>query len=72
MSCAGLVPVLRLAQQIRLPEIIAAKVSITAPRIRSCAANPVPKLISVIAGMCADAEGIDDLDVLPPKQDHIL
>jgi hypothetical protein len=56
--------VLGLAQQTGLPEIIAAKVSITAPRIRSGAANPVPKLISVIAGMCAGAEGIDDLDVL--------
>lgn len=38
--------------------------SITAPRIRSGAANPVPKLISVIAGMCAGADSIDDLDVL--------
>jgi hypothetical protein len=64
VSCAGLVPVLGLAQQTRLPEIIAAKVSITAPRIRSGAANPVPKLISVIAGMCAGADSIDDLDVL--------
>jgi len=35
VSCARLVPVLGLAQQTRLPEIIAAKVSITAPRIRS-------------------------------------
>jgi hypothetical protein len=64
VSCAGLVPVLGLAQQTRLPEIIAAKVSITASRIRSGAANPVPKLISVIAGMCAGADSIDDLDVL--------
>ena len=64
VSCAGLVPVLGLAQQTRLPEIIAARVSITAPRIRSGAANPVPKLISVIAGMCAGADSIDDLDVL--------
>ncbi len=51
VSCAGLVPVLGLTQQTRLPEIIAAKVSIKTPRIRSGAANPVPKLISVIAGM---------------------
>ena len=64
VSCAGLVPVLGLAQQTRLLEIIAAKVSITAPRIRSGAANPVPKLISVIAGMCAGADSIDDFDVL--------
>jgi hypothetical protein len=64
VSCARLVPVLGLAQQTRLPEIIAGKVSIKKPRIRSGLANPVPKLISVIAGMCAGADSIDDLDAL--------
>ncbi len=64
MSFAGLVPLLGLAEQTRLPEIIAEKVSITTPRIRSGAANPAPKLLSVIAGMCAGADSIDDLDVL--------
>jgi hypothetical protein len=34
--------VLGLAQQTRLPEIIAGKVSINTPRIRSGSANPVP------------------------------
>jgi hypothetical protein len=64
VSCAGLVPVLELAQRTRLPEIIAAKVSITTPRIRFGAANPVPKLISVIAGMCAGADSIDEDECL--------
>jgi hypothetical protein len=64
VSYAGLVPVLGLAQQTGLPEIIAEKVSITSPRIRSGAANPVPKLLGVIAGMCTGADSIDDLDVL--------
>ena len=64
VSFAGLVPVLGLAQQTRLPEIIAEKVSIQAPRVRSGSANPVPKLLGVIAGMCAGADSIDDLDVL--------
>jgi hypothetical protein len=64
VSYAGLVPLLGLAEQTRLPEIIAEKVSITTPRIRSGAANPVPKLLSVIGGMCAGADSIDDLDVL--------
>jgi hypothetical protein len=64
VSHAGLVPLLGLAEQTRLPEIIAEKVTITTPRIRSGAANPVPKLLSVIAGMCAGADSIDDLDVL--------
>ena len=48
----------------RAAEIIAEKVSITTPRIKSGAANPAPKLMGVIAGMCAGADSIDDLDVL--------
>ncbi|HEX5881881.1 MAG TPA: IS1380 family transposase [Actinomycetota bacterium] len=64
VSHAGLVPLLGPAEQTGLPEIIAGKVSITAPRIKSGAANPAPKLLGVIAGMCAGADSIDDLDVL--------
>src|SRR3954453_11449256 len=64
VSHAGLVPLLELAEQTRLPQIIAEKVSITTSRIKSGAANPAPKLLSVIAGMCAGADSIDDLDVL--------
>jgi hypothetical protein len=64
VSCAGLVPVLGLAHQTRLPEIIDEKVSIKAPRIKSGSANPTPKLLSVIAGMCAGADSIDDLNIL--------
>ena len=64
VSDAGLVPLLRLAEQTRLPQITAEKVSIKTSRIKSGAANPVPKLLSVIAGMCAGADSIDDLDVL--------
>ena len=64
VSHAGLVPLLGLAEQTRLPQIIAEKVSITTARIKSGAANPVPKLLGVIAGMCAGADSIDDLDVL--------
>jgi len=64
VSHAGLVPVLGLAEQTRLPEILAEGVSIKTSRIKSGAANPAPKLLSVIAGMCAGADSIDDLDVL--------
>src|ERR671921_379093 len=35
-----------------------------APRIKSGAANPAPKLLTVIAGMCAGADSINDLDML--------
>ncbi|HEY3548021.1 MAG TPA: IS1380 family transposase [Propionicimonas sp.] len=64
VSYAGLVPVLGLAEQTRLPEIIDEKVSIKEPRIKSGSANPVPKLLGVIAGMCSGADSIDDLEVL--------
>jgi hypothetical protein len=64
VSDAGLVPLLGLAEQTGLPQILAQKVSITTSRIKSGAANPVPKLLTVIAGMCAGADSIDDLDLL--------
>src|SRR5918995_426094 len=64
VSDAGLVPLLGLAEQTGLAEIITRKVSITTPRIKSGAANPAPKLLSVVAGMCAGADSIDDLDML--------
>jgi hypothetical protein len=55
---------LELAEQTGLPQIIAEKVSIKEPRIKSGSANPVPKLLGVVAGMCAGADSIGDLDVL--------
>src|SRR3954451_6449276 len=64
VSDAGLVPLLGLAEQTGLAEIITRKVSIKTPRIPAGAANPAPKLLSVVAGMCAGADSIDDLDML--------
>src|SRR3954464_9601410 len=64
VSHAGLVPVLGLAEQTRLPQILSETVSIKTSRIKSGAANPAPKLLGVIAGMCAGGDSIDDLDVL--------
>ena len=64
VSCAGLVPVMTLAQQTGLGRLLADKVHITAPRIKSGSANPAPKLATVVAGMCAGADCIDDVDVL--------
>ncbi|MGO4650022.1 IS1380 family transposase [Nocardia sp. 2YAB30] len=64
VSLAGLVPVMRLAEQTGLVEVLAEKVSIDAPRIKSGSANPSPKLATLIAGMCAGADSIDDVDVL--------
>jgi hypothetical protein len=64
VSCAGLVPVMTLATQTGLPQLLTQKVHIARPRIKSGSANPSPKLNTVIAGMCAGADSIDDLDVV--------
>ncbi len=64
VSCAGLVPVMALASQTGLPQLVADKVHIAEPRIKSGAANPSPKLTTLIAGMCAGANSIDDLDLV--------
>jgi Transposase DDE domain group 1 len=64
VSCAGLVPVMTLADQTGLPELLAEKVHIAEPKIKSGSANPAPKLATLIAGMCAGADSIDDLDVV--------
>ncbi|SIC41375.1 transposase, IS4 family protein [Mycobacteroides abscessus subsp. abscessus] len=64
VSCAGLVPVMTLAAQTGLVEMLAEKVHIAETRIKSGAANPAPKLATLIAGMCAGADSIDDADVV--------
>ena len=64
VSHAGLVPLLELTEQTGLAQVIAGKVSITTPRIKSGAANPAPKLLTVITGMCAGADSIDDMALL--------
>jgi hypothetical protein len=64
VSCAGLVPVMTLAERTGLAELLAEKVHIAETRIKSAAANPAPKLATVIAGMCSGADSIDDIDVL--------
>ena len=64
VSLAGLVPVMRLAEQTGLAHLLSEKVLIAEPRIKSGSANPAPKLTTLIAGMCAGADSIDDIDVL--------
>ena len=64
VSLAGLVPVMTLAEQTALPELLADGVCIAEPKIKSGSANPAPKLVTLIAGMCAGADSIDDLDML--------
>ena len=64
VSCAGLVPVMTLAEQAGLSRLLDEKVRITESRIRSGAANPAPKLVTLIAAMCAGADCIDDADIV--------
>jgi hypothetical protein len=64
VSSAGLVPLLELAEQAGLSRLLDEHVRFIDERIKSGAANATPKLTSIIAGMAAGADSIDDLDVI--------
>jgi hypothetical protein len=64
VSHAGLVPLLELAEQAGLSRLLDECVRFTSERVKSGAANSTPKLTSIIAGMAAGADSIDDLDVI--------
>lgn len=64
VSCAGLVPVMGLAEQAGLGDLVAEHVTISNPPIASTGANPADKIGSIVAGMAAGADSIDDLDVI--------
>jgi len=64
VSHAGLVPLLELAEQAGLSQLLDEHVRFTCERVKSGAANSTPKLTSIIAGMAAGADSIDDLDVI--------
>jgi hypothetical protein len=53
-----------LAEQTGLGRLLGEKVHIAEPKIKSGAANPAPKLATLIAGMCAGADCIDDVDAV--------
>lgn len=59
VSCAGLVPVMRLAQDAGLHDAVADRVSLPTDR----GVNPAGKVATIVAGMLAGADSIDDLDV---------
>ena len=60
VSCAGLVPVMRLAEDGGLAELVAEHLIVAGP----LGANTPYKIGCVVAGMVAGADSIDDLDVL--------
>jgi hypothetical protein len=55
---------MELAEQAGLSGLLTEHVRFTSERVKSGAANPTPKLTSVIAGMAAGADSIEDLDVI--------
>ena len=64
VSAAGLVPVLELAEQTGLSELIGEHVDLPSTRVKSGAVNPAGKLTSIIAAMMCGADSIDDANVL--------
>lgn len=64
VSEAGLVPVMALAEQAGLSELVADRVQLTSTRVASAGVNPAGKVTSIIAGMAASADSIDDLQVI--------
>jgi hypothetical protein len=59
VSCAGLEPVMRLAESLGLPGIVAETVHVPGDK----GSNPGGKLATIVAGMIAGADSITDLDV---------
>lgn len=64
VSSAGLAPVMALAEQAGLSDLIAERVRLSSNRVASAGVNPAGKLTSIIAGMAAGADSIDDLQVV--------
>ncbi|MFF8789166.1 IS1380 family transposase [Streptomyces sp. NPDC015125] len=63
VTCAGLVPVMRLAERCGLARLVADNVKLSGAK-NSAGAAADAKVISIVAGMVAGADSIDDLDTL--------
>jgi hypothetical protein len=68
---AGLVPVLALAEQVGLPELVAEHLAIEGVA-NGAGANPAAKVMSLLAGMVAGADSIDDVDRLRHAGNHLV
>ncbi|MGW2940089.1 IS1380 family transposase [Streptomyces sp. NPDC001156] len=60
---AGLAPAVRLAERCGLPALVAEKVRLAGAK-NGAGTAPDAKVLSIVAGMVAGADSIDDLDVL--------
>ncbi|WP_190814282.1 IS1380 family transposase [Saccharopolyspora pogona] len=63
VSCAGLVPVLRLAEQVGVADLAEQTVKLS-PDVGSAGANPGVKVSSIVAGMACGADSFEDLGVI--------
>jgi len=68
IASAGLVPVVRLAERCALPVLIRRHVDLGV----STGANPAGKVMTLVAGMCAGADSIEDMDMLRTGGTHRL
>lgn len=59
VSCAGPVPVMRLADQVGLHDAVSDRVRLPTDK----GANPAGKVATIVAGMLAGADSVDDLDI---------
>jgi hypothetical protein len=71
VSDAGLVPLIALAEQIGLPELVAEHLAIV-DADNSAGANPHAKVMSVVAGMAAGADSIEDIDRLRQTGNRVV
>lgn len=60
VSCAGVLPVMRLAADCGLHQLVAGRVSVGS----STGSNPAGKVAALVAGMVAGADSISDVDVI--------
>jgi hypothetical protein len=60
---AGLMPVVALAEQVGLPELVTEQLRIE-DAANAAGANPAAKVMSLLAGMVAGADSIEDIDRL--------
>src|SRR3954470_15096174 len=61
VSCAGLAPVMALGERAGLSELLAEHLSVSSP-------NAPTKITSLLAGMVAGADSIEDMDLLRPAR----
>ena len=60
VSCAGLIPVMTLAERAGLHDLAATHVRVPG----SAGSNPAVKVAALVAGMVAGADSIEDMDLL--------